>query len=376
MSSDSVAMKLVTRPARGVSFLLAAVLAAIVLITVVVLWILLFILAAPFLLLSASLGWPEKYRSKANGSEVDFHGAGSVRDDIEAQPNQPLIFDRRRDISKLFGCNTRNVQYRWSIFSQRLEELRARKTELHALDFGAGSLRDSYELIKQGFTVVSMDLDPAIMQQYFDSYEWAKVNSRPRLFTESVGRLGESLGADYFDLAISFDVIEHLEQPEAYLQGLRPLLKDHGYLFAIVPNGRTIYERYFKYSLRKQTEKGLPRQPGVPHLQFKSPGEWAALITANGFEIVAHDMAIGPLVNDVWHGMLGLPIRVFVAPVLERLAYAFGRQFNAVSFEERFTSSWLMAAINVWDEILKPRTKRRFGWNLIVARRNPKPAAA
>jgi SAM-dependent methyltransferase len=370
MSSDSLAMKVVSRPRRGVSFLLAIALASIVFILVLFGWLLLFVVIAPVLLLSGVLGWPGKSRQSRSAAEGATDSLDSGRDDGCSRPDQPLIFDRRKDVSKLFGCNTRSVQYRWDLFSNRLQEIKANRTELRALDFGAGSLRDSYELIKQGFSVVSMDLDPAVMQQYLDSYDWTALGSQPRLFTESIARLSESVSSAYFDLAISFDVIEHLEHPEEYLQGLRPLLREDGYLFAIVPNRRSIYERYFKYSLRRQKENGAPGQPpGVPHLQFKSPDEWDRFIEANDFEIVAHDMAIGPLVNDVWHGMLALPIRVFVAPVLLRLAHALKVSLDATKLETRFTPPWLMAAVDVWDQFLKRHTKGRFGWNLIIARR-------
>ena len=30
------------------------------------------------------------------------------------------VFDRVEDVSKLMGCNTRNVEYRWSIFRKYL----------------------------------------------------------------------------------------------------------------------------------------------------------------------------------------------------------------------------------------------------------------
>ena len=84
-----------------------------------------------------------------------------------------MIFDRRHDVSKLYGCNTRNVQYRWNLFAARIEELRKQFDAPHALDFGAGSLRDSYELARLGFSVTSVDLDPKLMQRYYQSYDWS-----------------------------------------------------------------------------------------------------------------------------------------------------------------------------------------------------------
>lgn len=369
MSSNSIAMKIVSWPARGATFLLAAMLALVVFVVVATLWLILFVFFAPFLLVSEVAGWRRKYGQKISPVDDDLNSNGSVRDITSGPPAQPLTFDRRRDISKLFGCNTRNVQYRWEIFSKRLEEIRTNAARPHALDFGAGSLRDSYELIKQGFTVVSMDLDPTIMKHYFDSYDWANKSSMPQLFTQPIARLAESVGAAYFDLAISFDVIEHLEKPEEYLLALHPLLQNHGYLFAIVPNRRSIYERYFKHSLKKQRQKGLAWTPGVPHLQFRTPEEWDAFIEANGFEIVEHDMAIGTFVNDCWNGALALPIYLFVTPVLEVLRSKLGWPPDPTFLERAATPSWLMSRIDVLDNLAKQRLLNQFGWNLIVARK-------
>lgn len=363
MTSDSITMKLVSRPARGALFLLAAVRATLVLAGVVILWLFLFLLFLPFLLMSELLGWP---RENEVSTQAD---RATLLRECEQGGDEQFIFDRRQDISKLFGCNTRNVQYRWRLFSDRLKEIKEKTPQPTALDFGAGSLRDSYELSKQGFRVIAMDLDPEVMRQYFESYDWTMLPSTPQLHTDSIDHLADAVGPDHFDLAISFDVIEHLEQPDKYLQSLRPLMREGGYLFTIVPNRRSIYERYFKYSLRKQRQKNLPSVPGVPHLQFRSPAEWEQFIDENGFKIVEHDMAIGTFVNDFWNGALGLPIYVYVTPVLRVLFTKLGFSADPTIFERAATPSWLMSRIDVFDKVLKRRLHNQSGWNLIVAQK-------
>jgi 2-polyprenyl-3-methyl-5-hydroxy-6-metoxy-1,4-benzoquinol methylase len=366
MSSNSITMKSASRPARGAAFLLAVLWATIVLIAVVIVWAVCFVLFLPLLVLTTVLRRRTlNQQTSAPGASIDVVKTESLSGVKDAE----LIFDRRSDVSKLFGCNTRNVEYRWHLFSSRLREIKDRASAPRALDFGAGSLRDSYELVREGFHVTSMDLDPAVMQHYFNSYDWSAATSTPEVFTNSIQKLSDKVGHDYFDLMIAFDVLEHLECPEQYLQHMRPLLRDEGYLFAIVPNRRSIFERYFKYSLKKQREKGLTWTPGVPHLQFRSPEEWDRFFAANGFSIVEHDMAIGSVVNDLWHGAFGLPIRVFVAPALHRVAHQLRLNFNPSKFEEAFFPPSLMTAADLLDSLLKPHTRNRFGWNLIVARR-------
>jgi hypothetical protein len=67
---------------------------------------------------------------------------------------QVSTFDRSNDVSKLEGCNTRGVKYRWPIFLDAISEI---PKGSDALDFGAGSLRESFDLITRGFNVTSVD---------------------------------------------------------------------------------------------------------------------------------------------------------------------------------------------------------------------------
>jgi SAM-dependent methyltransferase len=324
--------------------------ACIVLVAVCVVWLLLFLIFLPFVLVALLIG-----AGKDEAPEAPVFSS-------EGDAGESMIFDRRHDISKLFGCNTRNVRYRWNVFASRLEQIRNHCDTPHALDFGAGSLRDSYELARLGFCVTSVDLDPAVMQRYYRSYDWSGVRYPPRIFTEPVEQLNSG-----FHLAIAFDVIEHLEDPSSYCRKIHSLLHEDGLFFLIVPNRRSVFERHFRRSIKKQRAKGIPWVPGVPHLQFKLPEEWEQLFEESGFKIVEHDMAIGFFVNDCWTGLLGLPLRVYVTPVLAHVAHLLRMNFNQVRFEERFSPPWLMKRVDVLDQLCKKQLASRFGWNLIVA---------
>ena len=112
-------------------------------------WLVLFLLFAPFLLIG------EIIRLLKPTPTTDK----PIRVSVKPSPGDPLIFDRRHDVSKLYGCNTRNVRYRWSLFENHLAQLQQQFKTPKALDFGAGSLRDSYELAARGFQVTSFDLN-------------------------------------------------------------------------------------------------------------------------------------------------------------------------------------------------------------------------
>lgn len=367
--SSSVAVKLVSHPGRAASFFLKLIRAGLVLFCVCLLWLLLFILFLPFLVLGELLG----LKPRTGNGDGEIATANGPRT-ASLSPNESdgkgqFIFDRRKDVSKLFGCNTRNVQYRWSIFSKRLVDIKNKQKEPAALDFGAGSLRDSFELTKLGFQVVSVDLDQRLLEQYYGSYAWEEVASGLRLFTEPLDKLLQQTGPNCFHLAIAFDVIEHLENPADTVGKIHSLLHEQGLLFTIVPNRRNVFERYTKYNIRKLREKQASWIPGVPHLQFKDPDEWEEFFEDHGFEILEHDMAIGFFVNNLWNGLLGLPLRIWVCPVVAMLAYVLHRKFDSAAFEKAFAPAWLMERVNPWDLMLKKWLRHRFGWNLIVAQR-------
>ncbi len=332
-----------------------------VLLAVCITWLVLFLLFLPFIVVATLAGTGTRPTKQTQVSSP----AGTVNPENDS--SQPLIFDRRRDISKIFGCNTRNVEYRWDLFAARIEQILAKFETPRALDFGSGSLRDSYELARLGFSVTSVDLDPRVIQQYYRSYDWNQVRCPPKLFTEPVEKLNNQPAHSGFHLAIAFDVIEHLEDPSRYCRSIHSLLNEDGLFFSIVPNRRSIFERYFKRSITRQRARGIPFVPGVPHLQFKLPQEWEQLFEESGFKIIEHDMAIGFFVNDCWFGLLGLPLRVYVAPVLDRLAQMLRVNFDQVAFEERFSPPWLMKRVDVLDQMCKKQLAPRFGWNLIVA---------
>jgi 2-polyprenyl-3-methyl-5-hydroxy-6-metoxy-1,4-benzoquinol methylase len=330
-------------------------LAAVVLAAVCIAWLILFLLFTPFLLVAAILN------PRPNPRHPRYPDLVTNTDNTI-----PLIFDRRNDVSKLYGCNTRNVRYRWSLFENRLDGLQREFKSPRALDFGAGSLRDTYELASRGFKVTAFDLNDEVLQRYYESYNWSKANA-----TVKSGSVDDLSRSDPVQLIIAFDVIEHLEDPASYVQTFNKILSDDGFLFTIVPNKRSLFERYFKRSLAQQIKRGAVMQPGVPHIQFKTPEEWDQFFEANGFRIVDRDMTIGHFVNDWWNGLLAVPLRSYVYPVLELIAYRGKLNWNVGRIEAALCPPWLMERVNVLDQWLKSWSKCCFGWNLIVAQKRP-----
>lgn len=238
------------------------------------------------------------------------------------------LYDRINDVSKLAGCNVRNFPYRWSIYTDHLAQIPKGSA---VLDFGAGSLRESYDIASQGYRVTSVDMNEAGLTKYFPRYDWKAVAFPPVLR----GDLPEN---GDFALVTAFDIIEHLEDPATVLRQIRSIMADGAKMFVTVPNRRTLRE----YVTKKRGPAGMA--PGEPHLQFKSPREWRALFEACDFEVIAHDMAIGP-VNNTLH---------FVAHGLRK-------------------ESWhrpVAGALERIDRVIRPAALPLYGWNLLVLQKS------
>jgi SAM-dependent methyltransferase len=296
------------------------------------------------------------------------HRWRSRQPDDTLTPSGAIVFDRRRDVSKLEGCNTRNVQYRWSIFSIWTARLLGRRPAPTALDLGAGSLRDTYELALRGIKVDALDLNAEQLRESWKAYDWKHVRCEPRLTTG--GLADAALDPDAYDLILAFDVIEHLLDLDANLARLARVLTPDGLLFVTVPNRRAAFERLNRLFHRRRLARGIVDRSGVPHVNFKSPLEWREAFRQSGFSVLDHDMAIGCLVNDVWQATFGIPMRMFVDPVIQRWCARLGRPYRAGAVERLLYPRWWMRFVNELDEALKPLAARLWGWNLMVLSRS------
>jgi len=279
-------------------------------------------------------------------------------------PVTAIVFDRRQDVSKLEGCNTRNVQFRWTIFERWVARLAQHRPEAIALDFGAGSMRDTYQLATIGLKVDALDLNAEQLREGYEAYQWTQVAHQPDLIAGPISCIAPN--KEKYDLVIAFDVIEHLIDLDTSLKTLRAVLKSDGLLFVTVPNRRSLIERFFRMFHRRRLSRGIIDTSGVPHVNFNTPAEWIHLFRGYGFSVLDRDMAIGFLVNDIWHALFGIPTRVFVDPVIQNCHARLGRPYGAGDFERMLYPKWWMRLVNELDEVLKPICHPLWGWNLFV----------
>jgi 2-polyprenyl-3-methyl-5-hydroxy-6-metoxy-1,4-benzoquinol methylase len=267
-------------------------------------------------------------------------------------------FDRTDDVSKLEGCNTRNVAYRWNLFARELEKI---PPGSQTLDFGAGSLRDSFELAKRGYNVTSVDLDRDLLLSYQADYDWPTNGTTRKIATgQDLTDCLSQIENTQFSLIISFDVLEHLEDPTSVLGQLRALLAPEGRFFITVSNGRTLYELWFRLILITARILGKKLRPGEPHLQRYSPERWKEILNAAGFRVLSHEMQIGFLVNTA-NALVQIPLYTF-----GRLLRAAGLNFPAEKIQNIVCSKKAMAGLNKMDEKTRRYFNGLYGWNLFV----------
>lgn len=274
--------------------------------------------------------------------------------------NLALTFDRSNDVSKLEGCNTRGIGYRWDIFATHLAVL---PTGAEVLDFGAGSLRESFDLVQKGFSVTSVDVSAETLDEYGRKYNWPP-DSRHRLVANlDLFAALDGLGNQY-SLITAFDVLEHLEDPVAALQELAKHLRTDGLVFVTVPNGWTLFELAFRTDLMIARATGRKLPPGEPHLQWHSPRQWKRLIERSGLTVVDHDMQIGFFANTA-AALVQLPL-VVGGRVVRKL----GIRNDALALAERIVEQGPQARVmDFLDRYSKPLFESLYGWNLFVLRK-------
>jgi len=264
-------------------------------------------------------------------------------------------FDRTADVSKLDGCNTRGIEYRWDIFKRHLPSIPA---EGKVLDFGAGSLRESFDLTSRGFDVTSIDLDFATLSAYRARYNWPAEARHRMVADRDLFAALAGLGDTKFSLITCFDVLEHLEDPVSALRCFADRMTDDARLFVTVPNGRTLFELAWRLDLKIARATGRYIRPGEPHLQRLSPARWKSIIRDAGLSVRDHEMHIGFFANNT-AALVQVPLAL-----TGRLLRKVGFNFDGVAASERVIqrTAPLMDALDRRTRFLKDL----YGWNLFV----------
>jgi 2-polyprenyl-3-methyl-5-hydroxy-6-metoxy-1,4-benzoquinol methylase len=128
---------------------------------------------------------------------------------------------------------------------------RSRRPGQRAIDLGAGSGALAIRLERLGYDVLAVDTDrPSFEAQVV----FCAVDLNESGFADALGREG-------FALVTAVEVIEHLQSPIAFLQGVRALLADDGIAVVTTPNLDSLPARVkflVKGKVRMFDERGDP----------------------------------------------------------------------------------------------------------------------
>ncbi len=128
-----------------------------------------------------------------------------------------------------------------------------------------------------------------------------------------------------FDVITCFDVLEHLEKPDAFFVNARRYLKSGGVVVISTPN------KGFPYRMRSIPLVGFP-DTNPTHINVQPPSYWKALAARSGYEIVAS-----------WRGEYLTHIRL-VPKILAALCAALRIDARKVPLVNAFEQAFVMVA--------------------------------
>lgn len=168
-----------------------------------------------------------------------------------------------------------------------------------ALDVGAGRGRYSKLLCDKGYSVVSTDINPEMLE----------IIAKQGIPSERYVTNAEELPfrAEHFDVVTAMDITMHVQDTERFLGELYRVLKPSGELFVNISNGKSMYVRWTK----RLNPKLRALQDDYLRKNF-TPEEFKGLLNEAGFKVVdeAGHGVVSPLsLRPGWKKMI-MPVGV------------------------------------------------------------------
>ncbi|MFS4416758.1 class I SAM-dependent methyltransferase [Maribacter sp. 2307ULW6-5] len=108
-----------------------------------------------------------------------------------------------------------------------------------------------------------------------------------KVFIGSCTSFLKELPAGYFEVIYCNDVLEHLEDPYSFLDGLKSKLAPNGVIISSIPNIR-YHSAFKKIVLQKKFEYERHGIFDKTHLRFFTQSSIAKMYTDLGFQIISH----------------------------------------------------------------------------------------
>lgn len=169
------------------------------------------------------------------------------------------------------------------------------------LDVGCGVGTMSLDVASKGAAVTGVDVSPRALKI-------AQAAQKDLAISNVIFKQGElKKGTATFDVAVCFEVIEHVKNEAAFLANIRSHLKPKGILILSTPSSENVlYKSGFYYSFDRQ----------VGHLRRYTTEKLKETIEEAGFKVVKIREVEGPLRNLLFTTRLGFLIRGIKGPLV------------------------------------------------------------
>ena len=211
------------------------------------------------------------------------HAAAPAADRVKNKPRD-LLFSCLNMAWSLFLIFTPVYWERKCLFLMHLEK----ETPGKLLEIGCGDGRRLVALRKLGWRTLGNEIDPA-------SADIARRNFNLEVKSEPLEKLG--LAEETFDVIIMNHVIEHLCNPEEFLDVCRKLLKTGGRLVVVTPNVNSIGHKLFgRHWLGLDPPRHLHLFPSMALLDlaqksgFRQKTVWTSAANAQAFAAGSFDI--------------------------------------------------------------------------------------
>lgn len=165
-------------------------------------------------------------------------------------------------------------QWRDAVAATGMEPSPGRRPKVLDIGCGVGGFLDFAKSL--GFETFGFDASRA-------QIDLAQQNHEHTRLATSIGEYVQQLGENHqFDLVTMWDVLEHIREPQAFLQSLHSYLHEKSVFFASVPSGAPTYARV---AIGRLTGRPLGLIPWE-HVFYHTPRSLTALLEKSGFEVL------------------------------------------------------------------------------------------